>query len=198
MESYVALVVATALLVAIPGPNVALIVSRSVLSGFAAGAAATLGTTLGVAIQLLLVVAGLAAIVDVAAHYLVMIKWLGVTYLVILGIVTWRRPASEPRQTRQSTNFFYGLTLATVNPKTLLFNAAFLPQFVTGGESFVSEMSIVAALYLSVLFVGDLLWAAFAHLAATYLSRWASVRNRVSGAFMIVAGIGLAAARRSD
>ena len=67
MGSLTALVLATAILVLIPGPNVALIVANSLKYGFRMGLATVLGTTAGVGLQLVLVVFGLAAVIALAA-----------------------------------------------------------------------------------------------------------------------------------
>ena len=95
MNSLLPLIIATTVLVMIPGPNVALIVANSLKSGFRMGVHTVLGTTVGVGLQLALVVLGLAAIVEVAAQALLWIKWAGVAYLVFLGIRTWREPAGD-------------------------------------------------------------------------------------------------------
>ena len=70
MANLIALALATAVLVAIPGPNVALIVANSLRYGFWMGATTAVGVTLGNAIQLVAVVAGMAAIVELAADAL--------------------------------------------------------------------------------------------------------------------------------
>ena len=95
LENLIALAVATAVLVAIPGPNVALTVANSLRFGFAAGVVTVAGAVVGVGLQLALVVSGLAALVDVAGSALTWIKWLGVAYLVVLGVLTWRTPAGD-------------------------------------------------------------------------------------------------------
>jgi len=95
MISLSALVFATAVLVMIPGPNVALIVANSLRYGFAKGVATVLGTTAGLAVQLALVVAGMAAVIQFAADALSVVRWIGVAYLVWLGIRTWRIPAND-------------------------------------------------------------------------------------------------------
>ena len=193
MNSLYALVVATAVLVLIPGPNVALIVANSIRFGFRAGVATVVGTTAGLAIQLALVVAGLAVVVQFAAEALSWIRWAGVAYLVWLGVRTWRAPASDLSEVRPAKVLFWrGCLLAAVNPKTLLFNAAFIPQFTGGAAS----PATVAAVFLAVVFIGDLLWAGFASSAHRLLSRYAGWRNRLTGAFLTAAGIGLALSRR--
>ncbi|MGI9237681.1 MAG: LysE family translocator [Woeseiaceae bacterium] len=201
MSFLLALIVATSVLVAIPGPNVALIVATSLGYGFRAGVVTVLGTTAGVALQLVFVLFGMVALIDVAADALIWIKWAGVAYLLWLGLRIWRQPADteavnpdsvEPSQ----TIFWRGCLLAVINPKTLLFNAAFVPQFIVTDSPSVTEIVAVGSTFLSVLFVGDVLWAACAHSAGGVLTRFAQIRNRVTGAFLTAAAIGLALARR--
>ncbi len=192
-----ALAFATAVLVMIPGPNVALIVANSLRYGFRMGVATVVGTTAGVALQLALVVFGLAALISFAAEALTWIKWAGVAYLVWLGLRTWREPADDLSDIEAAPSMFWrGCLIALLNPKTLLFNAAFLPQFV-GQEATIAQLGLVATLFLTVLFVGDVCWAAFADSARGLLSRCAGVRNRLTGAFLFAAGAGLALAKRA-
>jgi len=197
MNSLLPLVIATAILVMIPGPNVALIVANSLKYGFRMGVHTVLGTTVGVGLQLALVVLGLVAIVEVAAEALLWIKWAGVAYLVFLGIRTWREPADDLSKIEAAPAMFWrGCLVAVLNPKTLLFNAAFIPQFVGAAEATAPQLAIVAAVFLAVLFAGDVLWAAFASSARRVLARYATMRNRLTGAFLTAAGVGLALSRR--
>ena len=197
MENIVALCIATAILVAIPGPNVALIVANSLRYGLREGATTVLGTTLGVALQLGLVVLGMAVVIEFAAHALAWIKWLGVAYLVYLGIVAWREPASDLAGVASAPAVFWrACMIAAANPKTLLFNAAFLPQFLPAGAA-TGQFLLIAAVFLVVLLVGDLLWAVFASSARRVLSRYGRFRNRLTGGFLVAAGISLALSRRS-
>ena len=196
MSNLAALIAATTVLVIIPGPNVALIVANSIRYGFRGGAITALGTTLGVAFQLLFVVLGLTAVVELAADALSWIRWLGVAYLIYLGIQTWRESPDDLEKVEAAPAVFWrGCMLAAVNPKTLLFNAAFIPQFVADGS--LSQFALVATVFLTVLLIGDLLWAAFASSARQALGRFANARNKLTGGFLVAAGIGLAAANRS-
>lgn len=198
METLTALAIATAILVAIPGPNVALIVANSLRFGLGSGIATVLGTTLGIAVQLCLVAVSMMAIVEAAASVLSYLKWAGVIYLVYLGVRTWREPPPDLRRiTPHRTMFWRGVLVAAMNPKTLLFNAAFLPQFVSF-DAAPAEILLVAGVYLAVLLAGDSLWAAFASSARPLLDRCAGLTRRITGGFLIVAGIGLALARKAD
>ncbi|MDH4106838.1 MAG: LysE family translocator [Gammaproteobacteria bacterium] len=200
MENVLALAIATGLLVMIPGPNVALIVATCLGRGLRQGLLTVVGTTLGVAVQLTLVVAGLATLVESAAVTLYWLKWLGAAYLVWLGIRSWRRAtlaAVEPPAPARRA-FWRGLLLAILNPKTLLFNAAFLPQFVGSAANAAGELTVLAAVYLFVIGAGDSLWALCAGSARRWLERSALLRERVTGSLLITAGLGLALAARRN
>lgn len=199
MELFLAFVTATAVLVAIPGPNVALIVANTLKDGFRLGAVTVLGTTIGVGIQLALVVAGLAAVLSVAASAMLWIKWLGVAYLIYLGVQTWREPPADitdvqPVSRRASLVLWQGIGMALINPKTLLFNAAFLPQFLEPGAG-PGHLMFLAAVYLAIFTVGDFMWAGGASRARLLIVRFSNMRNRLTAAIFITSGIGLALAR---
>ena len=196
MANLIALSIATAILVMIPGPNVALIVANSIRYGFRAGATAALGVTCGNAIQLVLVVLGMAAIIQFAADALTWIRWLGVGYLVYLGIRTWNTPADDLSNVEVVPAVFWrAVIIAAINPKTLLFIAAFLPQFVVLDTGIIGHPATVAAVFLAVLLAGDVIWAAMAGSARQLLDRIATARNRITGAFLVAAGVGLALSR---
>ena len=181
----------------IPGPNVALIVANSIRYGFRAGATTALGVTCGNAIQLLLVVLGMAAVIQYAAEALTWIRWAGVAYLVYLGIRTWNEPAGDLGAVEARPAVFWRATvIAAINPKTLLFIAAFLPQFVRVDAGATGHPATIAAVFLGVLLAGDIIWAATANSAKMLLKRYSGARNRVTGGFLVAAGIGLAASRQ--
>ena len=200
MTSVLALISATILLVLIPGPNVALIVANSLRHGLRAGLVTAAGTTVGLAVQLLLVVTGMAALIDAAATALIWIKWLGVAYLLFLGIRTWNEPADDLTQIGpQSTQgaFWRGFGLAVINPKTLLFNAAFLPQFVGDAAGAGGQLAVLSIVFLAVIVIGDGLWALTAASARGWIRQFGALRNRLTGGFLVGAGVGLALSRRT-
>ena len=148
-------------------------------------------------VQLVVVVVGMAVIVELAANALTWIRWAGVCYLVYLGIRTWNEPAEDiGKVTAAPAVFWRGFMIAAVNPKTLLFIAAFLPQFVVTNGSVTGQLAVVGAVFLAVLLAGDVIWAFFAASARRLFDRYAAARNRITGGFLVAAGVGLAMARR--
>ena len=199
MDNLIALAAATLVLVMVPGPNVALIVANSIRYGIRMGSVTVLGTTVGVALQLATVLLGMAAIIEIAVDALIWIRWAGVAYLIWLGVSTWREPAEDlSRITAVPAVFWRACMVAAVNPKTLLFNAAFLPQFVPSGGNATMQLAVVSCVFLTVLLLGDMLWVLTAGSARQLLKKHSAARNKITGGFLVVAAIGLALSRRGS
>ncbi len=201
METLLTLAVITLGLVAIPGPNVALTVANSLRYGTLYGLCTVAGTTVGVGVQLVLVVLGIGALLEIAADILTWLKWAGVAYLLWLGYKSWIAPVEDLSAVRAVRApvwalFWRGLMVAILNPKTLIFNAALLPQFVAPEGEYITQLALVAFVFLSVLTLGDALWAVFAGALRPLMLRFQRLRNRITGAFLFAAGIGLALADR--
>ncbi len=199
VEAMLSLTGATAVLVMIPGPNLALFIANTLNHGYRAGMITVLGTASGIALQLALVLAGLAVLLTVAASALVWLKWCGVAYLLYLGVVSWRRggagsDALDAPASSHGKLFRQGLMLSIINPKTLLFNVAFIPQFVDA-DGGAGGLLAPAALYLSVILIGDFLWVASAGYARPAVVRLGQIRHRLTGGLFVASGLGLALSR---
>lgn len=120
-------------------------------------------------------------------------------YLVHLGVNAWRQGIADldirgASREPLTAVFWQGLRLATINPKTLVFNAAFLPQFAVAGSG-VSALLITSAIYLAVIMLGDLKSVASAQTARPAVARLRRLRHRLTGVLFFGSGIGLALAR---
>ena len=201
-ELYLAFVAATAVLILIPGPNVALIVANSVAHGTRYGLLTVAATSSAVAVQLILTVIGAKAALDVLAASFDWLRWLGVVYLIWLGVAAWRAPAVDLARTApqiRSARVIYlrGFLVGLTNPKTLLFYGAFFPQFIAPGPTAPDQLKLLAATFLVVAVVLDGGWALLAGRLRALLSMHARLRNRVSGGLLVGAGVSLALARRA-
>jgi threonine/homoserine/homoserine lactone efflux protein len=202
VELYLVFVAATALLIATPGPNVALIVGTSLTHGARTGLIAMTGVNAGVMIQLAAVAAGLSWIVDIFAKNFDAIRFIGAAYLLFLGIQTlWKaRKASTAPVAPLSANraLARGFAVAFANPKTLIFQAAFLPQFLSNGEGRQAQLWLLAATFWIITVIGDAIWVlCAARLRAAVSGRAQLIADRVSGCILIAgAGVLLAASRR--
>jgi threonine/homoserine/homoserine lactone efflux protein len=201
IELYLAFVLASAVLILIPGPNVALIVANSVAHGTRYGLLTVVGTSCAAAVHLSLTVLGATALLSFLAASFDWLRWLGVAYLLWLGVAAWRAPVMDLAQTKPQARsarliFCRGLLVGLTNPKTLLFYGAFLPQFIVPDADTTEQLVLLAVTFLGVALLLDGLWAVLAGRLRALLVAHARWRNRITGALLVGASIGLALARR--
>ncbi len=202
LDLYLAFVLACVVLIVIPGPNVALIVANSVAHGARFGLLTVAGTSSAVVVHLTLTVLGASAVLALLAASFDWLRWLGVAYLVWLGIAAWRAPAIDLAQVRPQARsarriFARGFLVGLTNPKTLLFYGAFLPQFIVPGPTASDQLLLLAATFLAIAVVLDGVWALLAARLRALLVAHVRLRNRLTGGLLVGAGVGLALARRS-
>ena len=200
-QLYLGFVLAVTVLMLIPGPNVALIVANSVAHGLRYGLTTVAGTSAAMVLQLAVAGLGMTGLLASLGGWFEWLRWLGVAYLLYLGIRQWRAPAidltktpAEPRSARAI--FLRGLLVSLTNPKTLLFYGAFFPQFVAAGRPVATQVALLAATFLALAIALDSGWALAAGRARKLLAGRGRLRNRLSGGLLIGAGLGLALARR--
>lgn len=200
---YAAFLLACVGLMLIPGPNVTLIVATSVGQGARRGLLTLAGTWTGSALQIILVSFGLAQALGSWGSWFSWLRWAGAAYLVVLGLRQFRTaPAATgsagavPGGRRDGAAWARGLLVSIANPKTLLFLAAFLPQFVAPGGDPARQVAGLAVGYLAVAAVVDCGWILLARRASGWLTRRGRLANRLSGGMLVGCGAGLALAHR--
>ena len=198
---YLAFVLATCILMLIPGPNVALIVANSVAYGTRFGLLTMAGTSSAMVVQLVITALGMTAVLGFLGLWFEWLRWTGVVYLVYLGIRHWRAIPTNLTQTKPEPRsakaiFTRGFLVSLTNPKTLLFYGAFFPQFVTTKQEPYVQVILLAATFLLIAITIDGAWATLAGRARGILAKRAQLRNRLSGGLLIGAGVGLALAAR--
>jgi homoserine/homoserine lactone efflux protein len=201
LDLYLAFVLATSVLMLIPGPNVALIVANSVAYGTRYGLLTVAGTSSAMVLQLALTVLGMSALLGTLAQWFEWIRWIGVAYLLWLGIRQWRAEPVDLTRTRPQYRspreiFMRGIIVSFSNPKTLLFYGAFFPQFITPGADMAAQIGVLSLTFLAVAVVLDGGWALLAGRARNVLAVRGRLRNRLSGGLLIGAGVGLALVHR--
>jgi threonine/homoserine/homoserine lactone efflux protein len=194
-----AFVGASAILMLIPGPNVALIVANSLTFGARAGLMTVAGTSAAMVVQLTIAALGVTALLGALAQAFDILRWLGVAYLVWLGVRAWRAPAHGLGQGAVSPReiFGRGFLVSLTNPKTLAFYGAFLPQFLDPSAGLGKQMTILSVTFVSTALVIDSGWALLAGRARGLVARFGRLRNRLTGAVLVGAAVGLALARRT-
>ena len=194
-----AFLVASFVLAVTPGPGVLYIVTRSVSQGRASGLASVAGVALGNFLNAVGAAIGLAALLALSSAFLV-VKYAGAAYLVYLGIkaIHSRSTHGEPVTAGRANLlpvFRDGFIVALLNPKTALFFAAFLPQFMNPESAPMLQSVALGVLFVAIAAVTDTAYVAAASSIAGRLSSANGAerfsRFAVGGTFI---GLGLLAA----
>lgn len=204
LHVFIAFVFATVIMIALPGPSVLLTVAHSLSHGWRRGIVTVAGATMGIAVQLTIAAIGLSSLLNTVSQAFEWLRWAGAVYLIYLGIKQWRS-ANNPLALKTSSVanknlFLQGLVITIFNPKSLLFIAAFLPQFINTAVPVGVQFVIIMPTFLMITFTVTSVWALVAGKASNFFRSQRSLQavSRTSGGLMVVAGVGLAAARRGN
>jgi threonine/homoserine/homoserine lactone efflux protein len=186
-------------LVLIPGPNLIYIVTRSVEAGRKAGLASILGIEAGTMIHVAASAFGLSALLASSAVAFEIVKYVGVAYLVYLGIRALRNgkaPEAQVAPAGMRRTVAEGMLVNVLNPKVSLFFLAFLPQFVDPGKGAVTTQILVLGLvFLAIAATLDLLFVLAAGLMSRRLGGGGS-RRFAGGIYLALAALAAATGGR--
>jgi threonine/homoserine/homoserine lactone efflux protein len=199
----------TVVFIAIPGPSVLFVVSRSVVHGSAAGVATVVGNTAGVFTQIVAVAFGIGPLVQRSITLFTVLKLAGAAYLVFLGVqaIRHRRALADalgvqPERKTLARIMLDGFTVGVTNPKAVVFFAAILPQFVDRTAGHVPAQLILLGLILAgIALISDSTYALVAGRVRNWLASSPKRMEALGGAgglAMIAIGTRLAFTGRSD
>ena len=188
---------ASLLLAVTPGPGVLYIVARSLTQGRRAGLASVAGVALGNLTNAVAALAGLAALFSVSALAFQAVKLAGAAYLVYLGLRMLLVAPGAPGGTAPAPAparrlFADGLLVALFNPKTTLFFAAFLPQFMTPGAAPLPQGLVLGLVFVGIAATTDAAYALAAASLGPRLSRGRLLRGAgryLGGATFVALGL---------
>ncbi len=188
---------ASLILAITPGPAVLYVVTRSLTQGRQSGFASVAGIALGNLGNVIGASVGLAAWFAVSSFAFTVTKYAGASYLIYLGIRTLFFPAKSSEMIRvellpRRRVFRDAFWVALLNPKTALFFAAFLPQFMGGQPMSMGRSVLLGSLFVLIAAATDTLYALASGLLAAKFKkgrRLETVGRGVSGSVFL--GLGL-------
>ncbi len=215
VDHLAAFAIAAFALIVVPGPSVLFVIGRALVLGRRGALATVVGNAFGVYMQVMAVAFGIGAIVERSIVVYTVIKLGGAAYLVFLGVQAIRhrralagviesmphtaatdRPAGSRRALRE------GFVVGLGNPKSVVFFAAMLPQFVDSSSGYVPvQMLALGAVFLLIALVSDGVWAVVAGAARSWFAQSPARLSRlgsVGGLVMIGIGARLAVSGRPD
>ena len=202
LETWAAFAAASAVLLIIPGPTIVLVVSYALGQGWRTALPMAVGVALGDFTAMTLSMLGIGALLAASATAFTALKWVGAAYLVYLGIKLFRAGGTleaEPRQSAASSArmIAHAWLVTALNPKSITFFVAFLPQFIDREADFLSQMLVFEATFLVLAFANALLYALAASRARRLVHnrRAITLFNRAGGTLLIGAGVATVAIR---
>lgn len=200
----------TALVViVIPGPSVLFVVARALASGRRVAVVSIVGNALGEFVQVIGVAFGVGTLVERSVAAFTILKLVGGAYLIYLGVKTFRQRrslgvalAAAPEPSSDTLSFVQGITVGVTNPKTVVFLAAILPQFVSRAAGHVpGQILFLGAVFAAIAIVSDTVWA----LAAGGFRAWFARSPRrleliggAGGLAIVAVGAGILVSGRKD
>ncbi|WTW97641.1 LysE family translocator [Streptomycetaceae bacterium NBC_01309] len=197
------------LLIIIPGPSVLFVVGRALAQGRRAALTTVVGNTLGAYVLVVAVALGVGSVVERSVLVFTMLKLVGAAYLVYLGVKAFRQRGSlhaaltgdAPQQGTWRT-LGEGFAVGVANPKTIVFFAAVLPQFVDRGQGHVAlQMLVLGLVFNAIAVVLDSIWGLTAATARGWFAnspRRLSAVGGAGGLTMIGLGVTVAATGHKD
>lgn len=209
LSSFLAFVAVAAVVILIPGPSVLFTIGRALSVGRREALLTVLGNAGGEWVQVPAVAVGLGSLIAASATLFTVLKIGGALYLVYLGVqaIRHRRTLSEAMEevitpSRARRAFRQGFVVGLTNPKTTVFFAAILPQFVDPAHGHVPlQMLALGSIFPVMAIALDSCWALGAGTARAWFVRSPRRLALVGGAgglAMIGVGVGIAVSGRKD
>ena len=196
LETWLAYTLVTTTFLLIPGPTIILVISYSLLRGRQAVIALVLGVGLGDLTAMSLSFLGVGVLLQTVTTAFYLIKWLGAAYLIWLGIKMWCSVSEltdldKKNRSHSWREIFSSAFITTaLNPKSIVFFLAFIPQFIEPELPFKTQVVILGATFFVLAIISVLGYAALAIYAGQQLhlpliQRWT---HRIGGGLLIGAG----------
>ena len=196
LDHWLAFAAASVILLAIPGPTVLLVISYALGHGRRPAAAIVAGVALGDLTAMTASVLGLGAVLAASAVVFTTLRWVGGAYLVYLGIRLWRAPVQaadtgDVPAAGPLRMFAHAYAVTALNPKSIVFFVAFVPQFLAASEPFWPQVATLEATFVGLAILNAALYALLASAARQTLRepRLQLAVNRAGGSLLIGAGI---------
>lgn len=202
IETWLAFCAASTVLLVIPGPTILLVVSYALGRGWRIALPMAAGVALGDFTAMTLSMLGIGALLAASATVFTTLKLIGAAYLIYLGVKLYCAGGTlhaEPRRDAASARkmMAHAWLVTALNPKSITFFVAFLPQFIDRHADFWKQMLVFEVTFLTLAFANAFFYALVASRARQFVGSEKTIRlfNRTGGALLVGAGIATVALR---
>ena len=190
-------IIASFLVVIVPGPTVSLIIANSLRFGVKAGLLNVLGTQIGVLILIFLLALGFEFVSQFVDQIIKTVRILGAIYLIILGMITFNSKINLNNYQSEKYNkrfVFQGLIVILTNPKIFLFLGSFLPQFISLEHSISFQIIYFGLFFILVATIFDSCYALiFGKFRNLIVHKYLKILNLIGSSILVLVGVWLLA-----
>jgi len=188
--------IASFLVVIVPGPTVSLIIANSLKSGMRAGILNVVGTQLGLFILIFLLALGFKVISPFLEDVIKVVRIIGAVYLMTLGYLSFTSKTlsdnSEKLNKFDKKFILQGLIVILSNPKAFLFLGAFIPQFIDINQPIGSQIIYFGILFMIVGAIFDGMYAVvFGKFREIIINKYINILNKLGGTLLFFVGLWL-------
>ena len=188
--------IASFLVVIVPGPTVSLIIANSLKSGTRAGILNVVGTQIGLIILILLLALGFKAISPFLEDVIKFVRVIGAVYLMTLGYLSFTSKNlsdnSEKLNKFDKKFILQGFIVILSNPKAFLFLGAFIPQFININQPIGSQIIYFGILFMIVGAIFDGMYAVvFGKFREIIINKYINILNKLGGTLLFFVGLWL-------
>jgi len=189
-------IVASFLVVVVPGPTVSLIIANSLKSGMRAGILNVIGTQFGLIILILLLALGFKAISPFLEDIINVVRVFGAIYLMTLGYLSFTSKSltdnSKKIKKFDKKYILQGLIVILSNPKAFLFLGAFIPQFIDINQPIGRQIIYFGILFMIIGAIFDGMYAvAFGKFREIIINKYINILNKLGGTLLFFVGLWL-------
>jgi homoserine/homoserine lactone efflux protein len=205
LQTWISFAAATEALLIIPGPTVLLVISYALAQGRRSAWATVPGVAAGDFTAMALSLLGLGAVLAASAELFTVLKLVGATYLIYLGIKVLRAPVPEtldenaPQEHAPWKITAHAYAVTALNPKSIVFYVAFFPLFLGTDRPLLPQVLVLDGTFLVMATINAILYALMAGQVTRFLKGYRARKNlnRAAGGILLVTGGILGLARRA-
>jgi homoserine/homoserine lactone efflux protein len=205
LDIWLTMLVAAIVISISPGAGAVVSMNYGLKYGLRRSYAAIFGLQMGLFIQTFIVVVGLGSLIMSSLLLFNIIKWIGVGYLIFIGVMKFREKPVLPSDTQNikafsaSKAFIQATLINCTNIKATVFLVAFIPQFLDPNKELFSQFVIICATLIGVDIIVMTGYSSLAYRLKFMVKSLRAVRiqNRITGAFLLLAALFVSTAKRA-
>ena len=205
LNIWLAMLVASIVISISPGAGAVVSMNYGLKYGLKRSYAAIFGLQMGLFIQTFIVVIGLGSLIMNSLLLFNIIKWIGVAYLIFIGVMKFMEKPVLPSDTENikafsaSKAFIQATLINCTNIKATVFLVAFIPQFLDPSKELFTQFVIICATLIGVDIIVMTGYSSLAFRLKFMVKslRAVKIQNRITGAFLLLAAFFVSTAKRA-